>query len=136
MDGGGGGDGFKDLLFHPFHQVTISAGFGLVVWVFLITLSGLGDPQIASAMLISVDDPIQLATFFSRWGKNPPTRSPVGNVLGADFSSNPTNQPTNQPYHHHLKVVGLGLKIHTWPLPPCNPSSTLDSPRLPGNHGI
>ena len=68
MDGGGGG--FKDLLFHPFHQVTISGGFGLVVWVFLITLSGLGDPQIASAMLISVDDPIDLRNLFFQMGKN------------------------------------------------------------------
>ena len=49
-------------------------------------------------------------------------------VLRADFSSKPTNQPTlptnqptNQPYHHHLKVVGLGRKIHTWPLPPLQP---------------
>ena len=82
MDGGGGG--FKDLLFHPFHQVTISGGFGLVVWVFLITLSGLGDPYIASAMLISVDDPIRLAQpFFPDGKKHPATRNPFCNPLTA-----------------------------------------------------
>ena len=77
MDGDGG---FKDLLFHPFHQVTISGGFGFVVWVFLITL-GLGDPYMLCWFQLMIQ--FNLRPFFPDGKKHPPTRNPVGNPLTA-----------------------------------------------------